>query len=399
MAILVLVVVVARPLLLGGRELAHEVTVVETAAMSGDYRAALDQVPVLNADLLSLRQQIRPFRSFGSLPLVGPYVAAAWTDDTGALDLVRAVLPLRTQLLEVMQRSGGDGLTKLLSLLNHPLAPSARALRAAASLAAVRPPAWPSALGALYRAHRRIDQAAAALGSLARAQAPLRAALGITGPARYLVMFQDGGELRATGGFYSAWAVLTVRDARIGPVQVQGISTASKAARYSVPAPFPIRWAFHYQTVSMMDSNFSPNAPASLARLERYAATVPGMPKVDGVILVDTWMLARLLQALGPVTVPVAPGYSMTVSDANTEYALVYVAEKLQVGRGRKQFLTPLADTLLARAKEARQGKLGAGSAAVWRHVVAAVEAGLRQEHLVMYANNPRIEALIRRAG
>jgi len=380
------------------RAVETELRVVQHDAGLGRYRAAFARLPALSARLRTLRTRLGPFRALGWVPGLGPAVVAVARDDQAALDVADAVMPLRPELAGFLRDRGAVG--PLLQILRLPLRPSALRLQDAARLARFPPPAWPKGLGGLYRARGTLDRLAALVTLMARDAGPLRAALGDPRPARYLVMFQDGGELRATGGFLSAWAILTVREGRLSPVEVEDITGVSRAAHYAAPAPFPLRWAFHDQTASLMDSNFSPNVPTSVRRLERYLRTVPGMPRLTGVILVDTWMLERLLDVLGPVTVPVAPGVERTVTASNTESTLVYVAEKLRAPLGgRKQFLTPLADTLLARAEEVRRGRRGPRDRVVWNRVLGVLLAGLAKEHLVLYANNAGVEALLERAG
>ncbi len=383
-----------------GRDALGAVRGAEADARAHRYRALVTALPTVATALGRFDRALSPFRFLEPIPVVGPEVAAVRRGDQAALDILRTAELLRPALLPLLRSHSHLGMGTLTAALSKPLKPAAQDLQAAATLAAIRPPRGLGAVDPLYAERARILQAASMLRLLAGVERPLRAALGLSRPAYYLVMFQDGGELRATGGFYSAWAVLTVRRGRPAPVQVHSISQASSESRYAVPAPFPIRWAFHFHTTSMMNSNFSPNAPTSLARLERYAATVRGVPRLQGVILVDTWMLERLLAVLGPVTVRDVTGEDLTVSDAHTEYTLVYAAERLPAPpHTRKDFLTSLADTLLARARALRRAPARSADAAAWRAVMTALVAGLRQEHVVLYANSPRLENLLERLG
>lgn len=118
---------------------------------------------------------------------------------------------------------------------------------------------------------------------------------------RYLIVFQNNRELRATGGFMGSFAILDVQKGKIlsltvppgGTYDLQG----QLSERVKPPAPFLLvndRWEFQ-------DANWWPDFPASAQKMAWFYQHGRGTT-VDGVIAINATVFENLLSTLGPLT-------------------------------------------------------------------------------------------------
>lgn len=130
---------------------------------------------------------------------------------------------------------------------------------------------------------------------------------------RYLVVFQNPGELRPTGGFMGSLALLDINQGKItnmeipggGPYDFQG------SLKEKIAAPEPLRlinarW-------QLQDANWFPDFPTSAEKIKWFYEHGGG-PTVDGVIAVNADLVAELLGIFGPIDMP---EYGKTLSQEN----------------------------------------------------------------------------------
>jgi len=224
--------------------------------------------------------------------------------------------------------------------------------RAAEAIAALSPDALPEQ----YR-----DMLALAKNELPRLTEGVHEAYDITGflaamlgserPQRYLVVFQNNNELRATGGFIGTFALVDVDRGEIVNMEIPGGGSydlqGSLTAKVISPRPLHLintRWEFQ-------DANWSPDFPTSAAKLAWFYEKSGG-PTVDGVIAVNATVMQRLLAVLGPVEMP---DYGVTLTAENfieetqREVEIDYDKEENKP----KQILSDMAPILLDRVMDA----------------------------------------------
>jgi len=128
--------------------------------------------------------------------------------------------------------------------------------------------------------------------------------LGIDSSRKYLVIFQNDAELRPTGGFMTAYAVLSVNKGKISIVQSDDIYALDAKFTKKIPAPDPIKkYLPKVPYWNLRDQNLSPDFKASMDVFHTNYLTT-GSPKVDGILSVDTQVLVDLLKITGPIGVP-----------------------------------------------------------------------------------------------
>lgn len=132
--------------------------------------------------------------------------------------------------------------------------------------------------------------------------------LGADAVRRYLVLFANPAEARGGGGFVGSYGVLEARAGRLELVHQGRIGELERAPGWeertlSGPADFLTRYGRYYPTRYLKNITASPDFPTVGSVLaELYPQAVPG-ERLDGVLYLDPFALAALLEVTGPVTV------------------------------------------------------------------------------------------------
>ncbi len=194
--------------------------------------------------------------------------------------------------------------------LHEPLAEAVDTLEAAESAARAVESPW-----LLPQVRREADdlrsRVAGALPDARNALAAARVApalLGGEGPRRYLVVFQNPAEARASGGIIGNYAELTVSDGSIemtdfGRNGDLNSATDPESRRLVGPDDYVERYGRFDVQKFWQDVTFSPHFP-HVAQVAEGLYPQSGGHRVDGVISVDPVALAALLELTGPVPVP-----------------------------------------------------------------------------------------------
>lgn len=200
-------------------------------------------------------------------------------------------------------------------------------------------------------------------------------ALGQPSPKNYMIIFQNDKELRATGGFMTAYAFMTIDKGRISTSKSDDIyrlderllaTCLSKICPLSPPAPLvkylPEVTGKPRQAWSMRDSNLSPDLPTSVKDFERMYQLLGEGLSFDGIIMIDTHVVEELIKITGPVEV-FGVTYSAEVDKRcncpNVIYELENYAQIVQKGeQDRKAILGTLMQQILARALGEVGGKM-----------------------------------------
>jgi len=135
--------------------------------------------------------------------------------------------------------------------------------------------------------------------------------LGGNGPRKYLFLFQNNQEMRATGGFIGTYGILDIFNGRINKFFIDGIFNPDGQLMEKVVPPAPIQkisaaWSLH-------DSNWFPNFPTSAEKATWFYEKTGG-PTVDGVITMTPAVMQKLLEITGPIDLP---DYGVTVDKDN----------------------------------------------------------------------------------
>lgn len=207
--------------------------------------------------------------------------------------------------------------------------------------------------------------------------------LGGNGPRKYLFLFENNQELRATGGFIGSYGLLDMKDGVIRKFFVDGIFNPDGQLSVDIIPPEPIRkisagWSLH-------DSNWFLDFPTS-AEKAMYFYGKTGGPTVDGVIAFTPEVMRRLLAVTGPIDMP---EYGVTVTADNFIETIQYEVEvdyDKEENRPKK-ILSDLAPILLERMFSAKSGKDMLG-------FLTVLDASLREKDILLYSTHDDVESI-----
>ncbi len=191
-------------------------------------------------------------------------------------------------------------------------------------------------------------------------------ALGGLKPKSYLLIFQNDKELRATGGFMTAYAFLYLDKGHLSTTSSDDIYRLdekllkvclNKICPLTPPDPIvkylPETSGKPRLAWSMRDSNLSPDLPTSAADFERMYTLLGEGTNFDGIITIDTQVVEELINLTGPIDI-FGTNYSSKTDKRcncpNVIYELEHYAEIASQGEAdRKAIVGTLMQQLLAK--------------------------------------------------
>mgnify|MGYP001588847071 CR=1 FL=1 len=139
------------------------------------------------------------------------------------------------------------------------------------------------------------------LEKIAKLNTAVQEIFGGQGLRRYLLVFQNPAELRATGGFMGSFALLDIKDGNIIKIDIPAggsYDLQGQLTEYIIP-PAPLllsnkRWEFQ-------DANWFPDFPASAEKMLWFYRHSRNLT-ADGVIAINASVINRLLSIIGPIS-------------------------------------------------------------------------------------------------
>lgn len=212
--------------------------------------------------------------------------------------------------------------------------------------------------------------------------------LGGNGPRKYLFLFQNNQEMRATGGFIGTYGVLDIFNGNVRRFFIDGIFNPDGQLREKVIPPAPIQkisaaWSLH-------DSNWFPDFPKSAEKAAWFYEKTGG-PTVDGVITMTPTVMQKLLEITGPIELP---EYDVTVDKDNFVEKIQYEVEvdydkELNTP---KQIIADLAPKILDKIFNARN------FSDIARTMNVLLES-LNEKQILIYSKNYEIEKILSKQG
>lgn len=212
---------------------------------------------------------------------------------------------------------------------------------------------------------------------------------------RYLLIFQNSGELRATGGFMTAYADVTLSDGKLGPLASHNIQKLDTQVTYQPPPPLPVSYLpvtyWHLRDANTgMSSPLGaiPDVPEAVNNIMRFYNSIPNAPYLNGVVFVNTWMVDGLIADVGGLTVPTVPGKSIHLTPQNANYEMEMMAEGGALPpRIRKHFIGTMMKELLHKVFHGHMSEL--------LKVGGTFIQALDHEQLMFYFHNAEAQRLV----
>ena len=207
---------------------------------------------------------------------------------------------------------------------------------------------------------------------------------------RYLVVFQNNNEARATGGFLGSYALVDFKKGKLTNMETPGGGTYDTEAglRVRVAAPEPL-WLLN-PLWHLWDANWWPDWPTSARKVAWFFEKSDG-PTVDGVISLTPSVLYKLLQITGPIDLTAEYG---VVINADNFLAILqeFAEQKPEVTTKPKKIIGALLEKIIADLpNKLNQETLLA--------LVKAAEESLNQKQILIYLRDADAAATINRYG
>jgi hypothetical protein len=212
--------------------------------------------------------------------------------------------------------------------------------------------------------------------------------LGGNGPRKYLFLFQNNNEMRATGGFIGSYGLLDISHGNIRNFYIDGIFNPDGQLKEKIVPPKPIQkisaaWSLH-------DSNWFPDFPTSAQEAIKFFEKTGG-PTTDGVITLTPAVMQKLLKITGPIEMP---EYDVTLDENNfiekTQYEVEVDYD--QEENKPKKILSDLAPIILDKIFNSKD-------IATLSKALTALSEGLSQKHILIYSTNEQLQKIISQQG
>ena len=202
--------------------------------------------------------------------------------------------------------------------------------------------------------------------------------------ARYLLIVQNPGEARGTGGFMGFYGTLVSDGTHLNLTRFVP-ADGKLVPPVSAPPDYVARYKDFQSLIDLRQSNYSPDLP-TVAGVITQMAQERGWGHYDGIFMVDTIWMQYILEATGPISVA---GLSGPLTSDSVVDVLGKQIPALPEGQSNKL-----------------QGEIGR---AVWGAIqtrnlsptafATALSRSVAERHMQLWSANPSEETLIRRLG
>lgn len=200
---------------------------------------------------------------------------------------------------------------------------------------------------------------------------------------KYLFIFQNNREARATGGFIGTYGVIDVDRGRVEKIFVDGIYNPDGQMAEKIIPPKPIQKIDN--TWHMRDSNWFCDFPLSANKISWFYEKTGG-PTVDGIITMTPTVIEKLLILTGPIEMP---EYGISVDSNNfvekTQYEVEFGYDKEE--NQPKKFLADLTPQILDKVFSLPQDK--------WPALLSILGESLKEKHILLFFKDDEAEDFV----
>lgn len=222
----------------------------------------------------------------------------------------------------------------------------------------------------------------------------LPALLGQPNEQKYLVLFQNDKELRSTGGFITAYAVLRLEKGKINVESSDDIYKLDDQKTKRVSAPTPIlKYLPLVPYWNLRDINISPDFYVAMNNFEDLYNSIPGHAKISGIIAIDTQFLVKVMDVLGAIPVYGTEFTTKIIPECNCPqviFELESFADKpVNYEKGsRKDIIGALMNSMMHKA-------LSSSPKLYWGPLFQAGITALNEKHVLVYLKEEKAQKAI----
>jgi len=211
--------------------------------------------------------------------------------------------------------------------------------------------------------------------------------LGHDNPRKYLFLFQNNREMRATGGFIGTYGLFDINEGNVENIKIEGPYNIDGQLLDKVTAPTPLRLIT--PRFYMRDANWFADYPTSARKVAEYYEKSGGAT-VDGTIAITANFTRDLLEVTGPIEMS---EYGITI---NAENFFVETQHKVEFDYDKeenrpKKFLADLFPKLIDNLSNLDREK--------WPQVLGLFFKALEKKDIMFYFNDEELENLVTEFG
>lgn len=206
--------------------------------------------------------------------------------------------------------------------------------------------------------------------------------LGVDERKRYLILLQNEGEIRGTGGWISSYAVLGLEGGQIRELYVDDVYNAdgmleTQGKEYNAPKSMQEALSLEQWSFSMV--NWDPDLSNTMYSAEQFIADMGKGNDIDGLITIDVSLLQKLLDKWGGIEVS---GETELVTSENIYSKIFEMHTSFTPGSSRKStFLANLADEVIK--------KILSSGTSEYDEIAEVILESLDEKHIQMTFKNP----------
>ncbi len=200
--------------------------------------------------------------------------------------------------------------------------------------------------------------------------------LGFSNQKNYLILFQNNGELRPTGGFIGSIGEISFSKGRLKNVDVQDVYELDGQLKAHVEPHWIVR-RYLQPHMYLRDSNFDPDFSISASYSSLLYQFESGK-KADGVIGIDFEVLKQILKIVGPIRLK---EYNKTLDEKNAFSFLENTIEsEFFPGSSQKRdILNSLLNQIIISLENDKRKLF---------KIASIVPALLKEKHILLYSEN-----------
>ncbi|MFH1564710.1 MAG: DUF4012 domain-containing protein [bacterium] len=203
---------------------------------------------------------------------------------------------------------------------------------------------------------------------------------------RYLFIFQNNNEIRASGGFAGSYALVDISNGKIENLEIPsgGSYDLEGGETKNIIAPEPlqlINGSWHF-----WDANWFFDFPTTAEKLIEFYNNSGG-PTVDGVIAINGSMMQEIVGAVGEIEVP---GFDQAVNGENFIQLLQEEGYKHKFEKEPKKFLSAAGPEIIKKLINQPENLL---------NILPVLSKGLAQKDLQFYFSSYNLEREIMDLG
>jgi len=162
-----------------------------------------------------------------------------------------------------------------------------------------------------------------------------------------IMLLQNSGELRPTGGFIGSVAHLTLSDGVLEEIHIDDVYTLDGQLKGHVNPPAPIKELLAQEHWYLRDSNWNPNFKETAKNVQFFYEKETGKP-VDAIVGLTSSFIVKILRIVGPVDLPL---YNDRITADNFYLKSLYYTQAnfFPGSTQKKDFLGALMEALLTK--------------------------------------------------